>query len=95
MILFLTYSISIGRPSQAETSMTLAESWEQRIGDGGTNSHTFAEDGETSPLVLHPTCDFASSVHMERQLQTCWHIHPPFHSSLITFKARLEEMWME
>ena len=51
---------------------------------GGTNSHTFAGDGEASYLGQHPTWVFASSVHMARQLQTCWHIHPLFHSSSIT-----------
>jgi hypothetical protein len=35
-------------------------------------------------LDRHPTWVFASSVHMARQSQTCWHIHLPFLSSSIT-----------
>ena len=53
---------------------------------GGTNSHTFASDGETLYLGRHFTWVFASSVHGERQLQTCWRIHLPFHSSSIIRK---------
>ena len=50
------------------------------IRDGGTKSHMFAEDGDTSCLVRHPTWVFALSVHLARQLRTCWHTHLPFHS---------------
>ena len=51
---------------------------------GGTHSHTFASDGETSYLGRHPTWVFASFVQGARQLQTCWRIHLPFHSSSIS-----------
>ena len=46
---FFTYFISIDRPSLMETSVMVSRSWEGRNGTanyGGTNSHTFAEDGE-------------------------------------------------
>jgi hypothetical protein len=39
--------------------------------DGGINSHTFAKDGETSYSRQPPTWIFASSLHIERQLQIC------------------------
>jgi hypothetical protein len=87
MIHSLTYFISIDRPSLTGTRMVLTV-W--KVGgdgianDGGTNSHKFAKDGETSFLAQHPTWVFPSSVHMARQLQTCWHIHLPFLSSWIT-----------
>jgi hypothetical protein len=48
---------------------------------GGISLRTFAKDGETSFLAQRPTWAFSSSVHMARPLQTCWHIHLPFHSS--------------
>lgn len=54
-----------------ETKILLSMSKVERDGivnDGGTNSHTSAKDGETSYSGQHPTCDFASSVHLARQL---------------------------
>src|SRR6266852_3435290 len=51
---------------------------------GGIDLHMFAEDGETSHLVRHPTWVFHSSVQMARPLKTCCHIHLPFRSLLIT-----------
>jgi hypothetical protein len=87
MIHFLTSSISIDRPSLTETKLMVTVSWEGGDGvanDGGLNLLKFAKDGETSFLGRHPTWIFASSVHMTRQLLTCWHIHLPFLSSSIT-----------
>jgi hypothetical protein len=55
---------------------------------GGINLPMFAKDGETSYLGQHPTWVFPLSVHMARPLQTCWHIHLPFHSSSITLSER-------
>jgi hypothetical protein len=55
------------------------------VNDGGTNSHTFAKDGDASYLGRHATWIFALSVHMAHQLQTCWRIHRPFLLSSITF----------
>ena len=84
---FFTHFISTDHPSLMETRIMVTVSQEGRDGTanyGGTNSHTFAGDGEASYLGPHPTWVFASSVHMARQLQTCWHIHLPFHSSSIT-----------
>ena len=85
---FLTSSISIGQPSLTETRVIGTKSLVGRNGtvnDGGTNSHKFAKDGETSYLGPRPTWIFASSVHMAHQLQTCWHIRLPFHLSWIIF----------
>ena len=82
MILFSMYSISIGHFFWAKTRMMAPVSSEGSgngpTNDGGTTSHKFAKDGEPLYLDRHPTCVFASSVHMARQLQTCWHIHLPF-----------------
>ena len=48
---------------------------------GGMRLPMFAEDGETLFLAQRPIWVFPCSVHMARPLQTCWPIHPPFHSS--------------
>src|SRR6266403_3141554 len=87
MIRSFTYFISIDRPSLTEMKTMTSVPYEGRGGtgnNGGTNSHTFANDGGTSSLGHHPTSVFASSVHSARLLQTCLHIHLLFHSSLIT-----------
>ena len=60
---------------------------------GGTNSHTFANDGETSYLGRHPTWVFASFVQRARQLQTCWNIPLPFHSSSTTLTIIGTSLW--
>ena len=88
MIPFLTSSTSIDQPSLTETRVILTESavgGDGTVNDGGTNSHKFAKDGETSYSSPRPTWIFASSVHMAHQLQTCWHIRLPFHLSWIIF----------
>ena len=61
---------------------------------GGIDSHMFAEDGETSYLVRHPSSVFHSSVRMARPLKKCSYIHPPFRSlSITTVKmASLQKM---
>ena len=87
----LTSSISIDLPSLTDGRMreSVPESWEGGNGvtnDGGTNSPMFAEDGETLSLDRRSTWVFTSSVHMARQLHTCWHTHRPFPSSSITLK---------
>jgi hypothetical protein len=88
IIPFLTYFISIDQPSLTEMKVmftVLKAGGHGTVNDGGTNSHKFAKDGETSYLGQHTTWIFASSVHMAHQLQTCWHIHLTFHSSWIIF----------
>jgi hypothetical protein len=87
MIHFFTYSISIDRPSLTGTKMTnpvTQEGSHGPVNDGGTNLYTFANDGDTSFSGRHLTWAFASSVHMARELQACWHIPLPFLSSSIT-----------
>src|ERR1700679_2921846 len=51
---------------------------------GGINFRMFARDGEESYSAQHPTWVFPLSVQMAHPLQTCWHIHLPFHSTSIT-----------
>jgi hypothetical protein len=77
--------------------MTLSlEGGDGIVKDGGTNSHTFAKDGESSSSGQHPTWAFASFVHMALQLQKCWHIHPTSLSSLITLtNIRTSEQQMK
>ena len=99
MIPFLTSFISIDRPSLMETRVIGTKSLVGGHGtakDGGTNLHKFAEDGETSYLIHHPTWVFASSVHMAHQLQTCWRIHLPFLSSSTIFaQIGISLQWMK
>ena len=69
------------------TTMSAVESGglgDGTAGDGGINFRMFAKDGEGSYLAQHPTWTFPLSVQMARLLQTCWHIHLPFHSSSTT-----------
>ena len=83
-IRFLTSFISIDRPSLTETrviSSLLMVGRHGTVKDGGTNSHKFVKDGEMSYSGQHPIWIFASSVHMAHQLQICWDIHLPSHSS--------------
>jgi hypothetical protein len=63
IIPFLTSFIFIDRPSLTETrvmlSVSLVGGHGTDMNDGGTNSHKFAKDGETSYLAQHPTWIFA------------------------------------
>ena len=72
----LTYFISIDRPCSMEKRMMRSVHLEGENGsanDGGTNSHKFAKDGETSLSDRHPTWAFASSLHGTRR---CRHARP-------------------
>ena len=51
---------------------------------GGTNLHMFVKGGESLYLDQRSTCVFPLSVQKAHPFWTCWHIRPPFHSSLIT-----------
>jgi hypothetical protein len=56
MIRFLTYFISINRPSLKRIISSIPDMGSHGIvNDGGTNSHTYAKDGETSYSDQHPT----------------------------------------
>ena len=52
--------------------------------DGGTNSLTFANDGEMLYFARHPTWSFPLSVHGAYRSQTYWRIHRLFLSSSST-----------
>ena len=52
-------------------AVSLKGTWDGNMDAGGTYSHMFAKDGETSYLVRHPTYVFRSSVQMAPPLQTC------------------------
>jgi preprotein translocase subunit SecG len=85
---FLTSSIYIGYLFQPKMTMTKLLSkgasghWSVNV--GGTNSYTFARDGENSYLDRHLTWVFPLFAQKASPLQTYPHIHLPFHSSSIT-----------
>jgi hypothetical protein len=84
--LFTTFNLYRSAPlgEQELDGFILLGGGNGRANAGGINSHTFAEDGDTSFLERHPICVCPSSVRMERQWQMCWHIPLPFRSLSIT-----------
>src|SRR5258708_4605729 len=90
----LTYFTSIGRFRQVKVMMKNVSSGEMKDGTtciGGTSLRMFANDGETSYLVQHPTWVFASSVHLARPLQTCWPTHLSFHLLFSTILTSVQK----
>ena len=84
MIPFSTYFISIVHFSWTKTMPVYEGAGHGSKDAGGINLRKFARDGEVSSSGRHPLSVFPLSVHTARPLQTCSHIHLPFHLSSIT-----------
>jgi hypothetical protein len=69
--------------------VSMAEGRNGSVGVGGISWRMFAKGGETSYLGQRSTWVFPLSAQMARLLQTCSHIHHPFHSSLITLTGMM------